>query len=147
MSDFLGPHGLQHARLCCPSLSPGVCSNSCPLSRWCYPTISSSIAPFSSYPQSFSASGTWSENICLILDVWSFWDLLYGPVYGQFLDKSFCVLDKNVHLSVVIFSVLTESSSINLCSNILCVFNCFTTYWEKYVISFCTIVGLFYLTL
>ena len=46
VSDSLWPHGLQHARLLCPSLSPGVCSNSCPLSRWCYPTISSSAALF-----------------------------------------------------------------------------------------------------
>ena len=48
MSDFLWPHRLQHARLPCPSLSPGVCSNSYPLSHWCYPTISSSVTPFSS---------------------------------------------------------------------------------------------------
>ena len=52
------PHGLQHARLSCPSLSPGVCSNTCPLSRWCHPTISSSIVPFSSCPQSFPAPGS-----------------------------------------------------------------------------------------
>ena len=50
-------HGLQHARLLCPSLFPGVCSNSCPLSQWCHPTISYSVAPFSSCPQSFPASG------------------------------------------------------------------------------------------
>ena len=50
---------LQHARLPCPSLSPWVCSNSCPLSRWCHPTTSSSVAPFSSCPhQSFPASGS-----------------------------------------------------------------------------------------
>ena len=42
------PHGLQHVRLLCPPLSPGICSNSCPLSRWCRPIISSSVAPFSS---------------------------------------------------------------------------------------------------
>ena len=53
----LWPHGLQHTRLPCPSPSPGVCSNSCPLSKWCHPTISSSIVPFSSCLQSFSASG------------------------------------------------------------------------------------------
>ena len=46
MSDSLWPHGLQHARLPCPSLSPGVCSNSYPLSQWCYLTISSSAAHF-----------------------------------------------------------------------------------------------------
>ena len=55
MSYSLWPHRLQHARLPCPSLSPWVCSNSYPLSRWCYPT---SVVPFSSCPQSFSASGS-----------------------------------------------------------------------------------------
>ena len=52
----LQPHGLQCTRLPCPSVSPGVCSNSCPLSQWCYPTVSSSVTPFSSCPQSFPAS-------------------------------------------------------------------------------------------
>ena len=56
-SDSLWPYGLQHARLLCPSLFPGVCSNFCPLSRWCYLTISSSVAPFSSCPPSFLTSG------------------------------------------------------------------------------------------
>ena len=54
----LQPHGLQHARLPCPSLSPKVCSDSCSLSKWCHPTISSLLAPFSSYPQSFPALGS-----------------------------------------------------------------------------------------
>ena len=58
MSDCLWPHGLQHTRLLCPSLSPRACSNSCPLSRWCHPTISSSVVPFSSCLQSFPASGS-----------------------------------------------------------------------------------------
>ena len=58
MSNSLWPHGLQHTRLPCPSPSPGVCSNSCPLSQWCHPTISSSVVPFSSCPQSFPASGS-----------------------------------------------------------------------------------------
>ena len=49
-------HGLQHATLLCPSLSPGVCANSCPLSQWSYPTILSSVTSFSSCPQSFPAS-------------------------------------------------------------------------------------------
>ena len=57
MSDSLRPHGLQRARLPGPSLSPWVCSNSCPLSWWCHPTISSSVIPFSSHFQSFPASG------------------------------------------------------------------------------------------
>ena len=51
----LRPHRLQHARLPCPSPSPGVCSNSCPLSQRCHPTISSSVVPFSSCLQSFPA--------------------------------------------------------------------------------------------
>ena len=54
----LWTHGLQHARLPCPSPSPGVCSNSHPLNGWCHPTISSSIVPFSSCLQSFPASGS-----------------------------------------------------------------------------------------
>ena len=58
MSDSLQPCGLPHARLPCPSLSPRVCSNSCPLSRWCHPTISSPVVPFSSCLQSFLASGS-----------------------------------------------------------------------------------------
>ena len=58
MSNSLWLRWLQHARLPCPLLSPGVCSNSCPLSRWCHPAISSSVAPFSSCPQSFLASGS-----------------------------------------------------------------------------------------
>ena len=56
MSDSLSPHGLQHTRLPCPSPSPGACSNSCLLSRWCHPTISYSVDPFSSCLQSFPAS-------------------------------------------------------------------------------------------
>ena len=56
------PLGLQHARLFCPSPSPGVCSNSCPLGRWCHPTISSSVVPFPSCPQSFQASGSFPMN-------------------------------------------------------------------------------------
>ena len=54
----LQPHGLQHTRLPCPSPTPGVCSNSWPSSWWCHPTISSSVVPFSSCLQSFSASGS-----------------------------------------------------------------------------------------
>ena len=55
MSDSLQPHGLQHGRPPCPSPAPEVYPNSCPLSRWCHPAISSSVVPFSC-PQSFPAS-------------------------------------------------------------------------------------------
>ena len=57
MSNSLRLHRLQHARFPCPSLSPKVCSISCPLSWWCHPAISSSAIPFSSWPRSFPASG------------------------------------------------------------------------------------------
>ena len=56
LSNSLGPHGLQHTRPPCPSPTPRVCSNSCPLSWRCHPTISSSVVPFSSCSQTFPAS-------------------------------------------------------------------------------------------
>ena len=62
VSSSLWPHGLWHARLPCPSVSPGVCSNSCPLSKWCHPTISSFVGPFSSCLQSFPASESFSMS-------------------------------------------------------------------------------------
>ena len=71
VSDSLRPHGLQHARPPCPSPAPGICSNSCPSSHsmdsmasmeWCHPTISSSVAPFFSWVQSFPASGLPADN-------------------------------------------------------------------------------------
>ena len=58
VSDSLGPRGLQHIRLPCPSPTPRVCSNSCPLGSWCHPTISSPVVPVSSCLQSFPASGS-----------------------------------------------------------------------------------------
>ena len=65
--NSLGPHGLQHARLSCPSPAPGVYSNSCPSSRWCHPIISSSVIPFSSCLQSFPASASFpmSQPFCI----------------------------------------------------------------------------------
>ena len=62
MSDSWQPHESQHARPPCPSPMPGVCSNSCPLSWWCHPTISSSVVPFSSSLQSFPASGSFQMS-------------------------------------------------------------------------------------
>ena len=62
MSDSLRLHGLQHARLPCASPTSRACSNSCPLSRWCHPTISSSVNPLSSCPQSFQASGSFQMS-------------------------------------------------------------------------------------
>ena len=62
MSNSLRLHGLQHTRPPCPSPTPRVYSNSCPLSQWCHPTISSSVVPFSSRLQSFPASGSFSRS-------------------------------------------------------------------------------------
>ena len=79
MSNSLQRHGLQHTRLPCPSPTPRVYSNSCPLSRRCHPTISSSVVPFSSCLQSFPASGSfpmsqylaiqWPKYLCFSLSV------------------------------------------------------------------------------
>ena len=62
VSDSLQPHGLQHTRVPCPSPTPGVYSNSCLSSRWCHPTISSSVFPFSSSLQSFPTSGSFQMS-------------------------------------------------------------------------------------
>ena len=61
-SDSLQPHKPQHARPPCPSPTHGVHPNPCPLSRWCHPTISSSVVPFSSFPQSFPLSGSFQMS-------------------------------------------------------------------------------------
>ena len=76
ISESLWPHAwTQKIRLPCPSSSPRVCSNSCPLRWWCHPTISSSVIPFSSCPQSFPASGSFlmvwlfTSGSCLVLEL------------------------------------------------------------------------------
>ena len=73
VSDSLWPHELQHARPPYPSPTPGVYSNSCPSSQWCHPTISSSVVPFSSQPQSFPESGSFQISQ---LFAWG------GPIIG-----------------------------------------------------------------
>ena len=75
MSDSLWPPGLQHARPPCPSPTPRVYSNSCPLNWWCHPTISSSVRPFSSHLQLFPASFDFSKESVLCIrwpKHWSF---------------------------------------------------------------------------
>ena len=75
MSDTLRPHEMLHARLPCSPLSPRVCSNSCQLSQWCYPTILSSVSPFSSCTQSFPELGSFSSESVLHIRwpvCWSF---------------------------------------------------------------------------
>ena len=75
MSNSLWPHGLQYTRPPCPSPTPEVYSNSCLLNRWCHPTISSSVVPFSSCLQSFPASGSFPNESVLHMrwpEYWSF---------------------------------------------------------------------------
>ena len=74
VSASLWPHGVQHAKLPCPSLSPGTCLNSYPLSWWCHPTISSSVGPFSFCLWSFPASGSFPKSQFFIMwpKYWSF---------------------------------------------------------------------------
>ena len=62
LADSLRPHELQHTRLLCQSVPPRACANSCPSSRWCHPTISFSVVPFSSRLQSFPASGSFPRS-------------------------------------------------------------------------------------
>ena len=89
VSNSLWPRGLQHARPPCPSPVPGVCSNSCPLSQWCHPTISSSVVPFSSHLQS-------------LIRVFSNESVLHirWPKYWSF---SFSISPSNEHPGVISF--------------------------------------------
>ena len=95
ISDSLQPHGLQHARLPCPSPFPRAYSNSCPLSWWYHPTISFSVVPFCSCLQSFSASGSF-----LMKRV--FWSalLIRWPKYWSF---SFSISTSNEHSGWISF--------------------------------------------
>ena len=83
MSSSTWPHGVQHSRLPCPSLSPRTFSNSCPLSQWCHPNISSFVVPLSSLPQSFPASGSFPVG----------WLFTSG---GQSIEASASVLPMNI---------------------------------------------------
>ena len=78
MSDSLVPGGLQHTSPLCPSLSPGVCSNSCPLSRWCHPTISISFVPFSSCLQSFPSIKVFSNELALFMKWSNYWSFSFS---------------------------------------------------------------------
>ena len=113
-------HGLQHVRLPCPSPTPGACSNSCPSSRWCHPTISSSVVPFSSCLQSHPASGsfqmsqffTWggqsievSANVLTLTQLFINRNLCYLHIFAIInnatVNKYLCIsLSANVNLSI-----------------------------------------------
>ena len=105
MSNSLWPHGLQHARLPCPP-TPRADSNSCPSSCWCHPTISSSVARFSSCPQSFPASGSFPMSRLLAQDMEG----------GQSIGASASVLPMNIQGwfplgSTVLISLLSKELS------------------------------------
>ena len=90
VSTYLWPHGLQHAGLPCPSLSPRISSHSSPLSQWCHPTISSSVGPFSSCLQSFPAS----ESLPM--------SQLFASG-GQYWSFSFCISNSNEYSELISF--------------------------------------------
>ena len=92
VSDSLQPHERQHARPPCPSPTPRVYSNSCRLSRWCHPTISCSVIPFSSRPQSFPASGSFPvSQLCI-----------RWPKYWSF---SFSISPSNEYSGLIFFRI------------------------------------------
>ena len=80
---LLRPHGLQHARPPCPSPTPGVHPNSCPLSWWCHPTISSSVVPFS-YTQSFPASGSFWISQLFASGGQSTWSFSFNSPFNEY---------------------------------------------------------------
>ena len=93
MSNSLWPHGLQHARPPCPSPNPGVYSNSCPLSRWCHPTVSSSVIPFSSCLQIFPSIRVFSNESV---------HCIRWPKYWSF---SFNISPSNEHPGLISFTM------------------------------------------
>ena len=76
--QLLQLHGLQHTRLPCPSVSPGVCLNSCPLSQWCHPTTASSVIPSSSCPQSLPASGFFPNDLAPLIRWPKYWSFSFS---------------------------------------------------------------------
>ena len=78
VSDSLWPHELQHARHGCPSPTHGVHTNTCTPSQWCHPTISSSVIPFSSCPQSFPASRVFSTESALCIRCPKYWSFSFN---------------------------------------------------------------------
>ena len=95
----LRPHGLQHGRLPCPSPSPGACLNSCPLSRWCHPSILSSGIPFSSCLHSFQASGSFTMS-------WVFYnELALHIMWPKYWSFSFNTYHSNEFAGLIFFRI------------------------------------------
>ena len=119
MSNSLWPHGLQHTRPPCPSPTPRVYSNSCPLSRWCHPTISSSVIPFSrlqSFPGVFS-----DESVLRIRwpKYWSFnFSIRPSSEYSGLISFRVSWLEHSVKCSLGISNILKEISSFSKVSEL-----------------------------
>ena len=92
MSNSLRPHGLKHARPPCPSPTPRAYSNSCPSSKWCHPTISSSVVPFSSHLQSFPASGSFQIS-------------QFRTRWPKYLSFSFSISSSNEYSGLISFRI------------------------------------------
>ena len=118
MSDPLQSHGLQHTKLPCPSLSPWVCSNSYPLSQWCYPTISSSVTPFFSCPQSFPESGSFPMTR-LFTSEWSRQNVYRTSVVAQWI--RICLSMQETQVWSLIWEDCTrKSNSVTIAEPLLC---------------------------
>ena len=92
MSDFLWPNGLQHTRLPCPSPTPEACSNSCQLSQWCHPAISSSVVPFPCL-RTFPVSGSFPMS------------QLFGIRWPNFWNFSFSISPSNEYSGLISFRI------------------------------------------
>ena len=104
MSDSLRPHGLHHSRPPCPSPTPGVDSNSCPLSWRCHPAISSSVIPFSSHLQSFPASRSLQKSQFFFMCIHSFNSLNNpSPVSLESKAHSFTISPSNQYSRLISF--------------------------------------------
>ena len=106
MSDSLQPHGQQHARLPCPSPTPRACSNFCPSSQWCYPTISSSVVPFCPCLQSFSV---WCRILLTFTCLESWW-FLHQICMRVLLDRVFLVVGSSHQVAKVLEFQLQHQS-------------------------------------
>ena len=112
VSDSLRPHESQHTRPPCLSPTPGVYSNSCPSSRWCHPAISSSVAPFSSCPQSLPASGSFpmsqlfarggqSTGVSVRLLIWGFFFFFLLMLAFMAINFSLSIFEVGKYLDII----------------------------------------------
>ena len=111
MSNSLWPHGLQHARPPCPSPNPGVYSNSCPLSRWCHPTVSSSVIPFSSCLQIFPSIRVFSNESVHCIRWPKYWSFSISP-FSEYSGLSSFRIDWFDILAVQVLSRVFSSTTI-----------------------------------